>query len=746
MRIPPLVQKLLVTSLLVAGCSSGKEKPDEKPTAPPARPAFENPGGMWTPEQLTEHAETLKSLGLELEPSVLSNPMGPVLGAVVSLGGCSASFVSNQGLLVTNHHCVQGALQQNATPEKNLIKDGFLAATRADEVTAGPTARVFVTQSFKDITAQMTDGLTAIADDVARYKTLETRQKEAVAACEKDRPGIRCNVARYYEGAQFILIEQLEIRDIRLVYAPNAGIGNYGGEVDNWRWPRHTGDFSFLRAYVAPDGKSADFSPANVPFQPRHFLKVAQKPLKTGDLVFVAGYPGRTNRLKTAAEVKEAVEWFYPRRVQTFEMYIKLLEELSKTDKDIAIKGNGLLRGLNNYLTNTKGQLDGLVQGGLMAQKQQQEAELRTWMDAQESRKQTYAGVFEKMVLLEAELLKNREKDASLTDAVRFVRMPGVASMLVRMAEERVKPDAQRHPDFQERNWQRMEQSLQAMEKSYNSTMDRAMLVATLKRVSKLPAADQTELLGLVLGKTPPSDDAIVKAVDALYAKTTLEDVKVRISLLKSATTEELKKSKDPFIALGLQLRPLLKSMEDREEKYVGGMSVVRPRYIEALRAWSKTPVSSDANGTLRITYGTVRGYKPNAEAAEFTPFTTLTQVVAKNTNAEPFAVPPKLLDAVNQKKLGPYVDEAVKDVPVDFLADLHITGGNSGSATLNARGELVGVVFDGNIESMASDWVFIPSITRSIHVDIRYMAWVMDAVDGADHLLTEMGMTPSVP
>ncbi|MEW5855449.1 MAG: S46 family peptidase [Myxococcota bacterium] len=752
-----LRRPLLSLSLVLAvACGGGSKQtkqdpkpaqppPEQKAEQPPPKPAFENPGGMWTPQQLAEHAETLKGLGLEMDPALLTDPMSPVLGAVVSLGGCSASFVSPQGLLVTNHHCVQGALQFNATPEKNLIKDGFLAAKLEEEKSAGPAARVFVTTAFNDVTEKMVAGIDAVTDDQARYKEMEKRLKDLVATCEKDRPGIRCNVARYYEGAQYLLIEQMEIRDVRLVYAPNAGVGNYGGEVDNWRWPRHTGDFSFLRAYVGPDGKPADHAPTNVPYKPQHFLKLATKPLQPGDLVFVAGYPGRTNRLKTANEVKEAVEWEHPRRIAVYAMYIKVLEDLAKTDKEVAIRGNQLIRGLNNASTNIKGQLEGLTTGGVLAQKQQMEAALVTWIDQDPERKARYGAVFERMNALHAEMMKTREQDATVREVSFMVRLLGAASQIVRMAEERAKPDAERHPDYQERNWKRMQQGMEALDKSYNRTMDKALLTSSLTRILSLPEAERSEVLKLVLGKAAPSEESIKKAVDALYAKPTLEDVKVRVKLLTSATTAELKKSKDPLIALALAVRPLLKAAEDRGEKLQGAMALVRPKYIEALRAAAGKPVAPDANGTLRITYGTVRGYRPKADAEEYKPFTTLTEVVAKNKNEEPFQAPQKLLEAVQAKKYGPYTDVALNDVPVDFLADLDITGGNSGSATLNGRGELVGLAFDGNIESMASDWVFMPSVTRSIHVDARYMAWVMDTVDGADHLLTEMGLTPAV-
>jgi len=233
--------------------------------------------------------------------------------------------------------------------------------------------------------------------------------------------------------------------------------------------------------------------------------------------------------------------------------------------------------------------------------------------------------------------------------------------------------------------------------------------------------------------------------VAALYATTTLGDAQVRLDLLRKATTADLKKSKDPLVVLALELRPLMKEADDRHEAYAGRMAILKPKYMEALRAFRPATFAPDANSTLRITYGTVRSYKPTPDAAPYRPFTSLTEVLAKNKNAEPFDVPERLVAAAKAKKLGPYIDEKLGDVPVDFLSDLHITGGNSGSATINAKGELTGLVFDGNYESMASDWQFQPAITRSIHVDIRYVLWLLDAVDQGDHLLKEMGVEPKI-
>ena len=408
----------------------------------PLPPRYENPGGMWMPHQIAgAHAAKLKELGLAIDPAALSDPTSSVLGAVVSLGGCSASFVSPDGLIATNHHCATGALQHNSTADANLLKDGYLAKTRGDEKNNGPAARVFVTQKVSDVTDKIRGAIETVKDDRERFKAIERRQKETVAACEKDRPGIRCSVASFYEGASYYLVEQLEIRDVRLVWAPAAGIGNYGGEIDNWRWPRHTGDISLFRAYVGKDGKPADYSTDNVAYKPPHHLKLASSPLRENDLVMIAGYPGRTYSLKTKAEVDQAVGWWYPRREKMFSEYLSRLETATRDDKEAQIRATFYVRRFANALTNTKGQIEGLTKGGLAQEKEKAENELKATSPQAKA-------ALDDIAKAVAEDAKYNETDAALEE-IALPRLVGAAISIVRMAEERAKPDAQRDPEWQ---------------------------------------------------------------------------------------------------------------------------------------------------------------------------------------------------------------------------------------------------------------------------------------------------------
>ncbi|MFO0664594.1 MAG: S46 family peptidase [Polyangiaceae bacterium] len=770
-RVFPLIPLLL---LGMASSCGGEEPrvvttppvptalPTVTATAAPSAPApyvpkaarWENPGGMWMPSQMGAHAAKLKELGLAFDPAKLTDPTSDVLGAVVSLGGCSASFVSPEGLIVTNHHCAIGALQFNSSPTSNLLHDGFLAKTRADEKSNGPTFRVFVTQKSTDVTAQVRTPAVARMTDRARFAAVEKIEKELVSSCEKDRPGIRCTVGSFSDGAKYYLIEQLELRDIRLVYAPAEGVGNFGGEIDNWRWPRHAGDTTFFRAYVGKDGKPADYSPDNVPFKPPHHLKVASKPLREGDLVFVAGYPGRTYSLKTKTEVEEAVQFSYPRRIKMCEDYLASLEAVGKRDPDAAIKGNPFVRRFGNALTNAKGQLEGLTKNGLLENRTTSDRALAQFIDADPARKAKFGKVLAEIEALQKTNAKHREADAELRSEITSLpKMVSAAVTIVRMAEERPKADKDRDPDFQERNWPRLVQALEAMEKQFNEALDKEMLSKAISRALAVPKADRTTALALLAQLV--EKEAGVKAsdespaawngrVDALYAKTTLKDTKRRVALLKGATIADLRKEKDPLIAYAFKLRVLLKDAEEREKARDGRLMLLKPAYVEALTLQRGQEPAADANSTLRISYGTVRGYKPTADAPQYRPFTPISDIVKKHTGKEPFDVPENVLGAIKANRFGPYVDADLGEVPVDFLADLHITGGNSGSATLNDRGEITGLVFDGNYEAIASDWVFVPTVTRSIHVDFRYVLWLLDATAGAGHLLKEMGVKPA--
>jgi hypothetical protein len=695
---------------------------------------------MWMPQQMTlpGHADVFAKLGVELDPTKLADPLAAPLRAIVRLNSCSASFVSPDGLVVTNHHCVQTALQVNSTPERNLVENGFLAKTRGDEVPAGPAERVFVAESLTDVTAVIRAGLDAIKDPVKRKETVEKRVKEQLAACEKGKTGVRCKVAPFFRDGMYILIEELEIRDVRLVYVPSRSVGNYGGEIDNWRWPRHTGDFAFYRAYVGKDGRPADRSPDNVPYRPAHHLTISAKGLRPNDFVMIAGFPGRTTRTKTASEVKHDVEWYYPYFIEYAKQRYAIAEKHLSAEKETAIKAGVLKQRTQNGLEKISGVLAGLSSGELLQRKAELDAKSREW--AAQPGREKHAAAIAKLEQLIAEDQKRARADFERNQAFGASHLLASALGITYWAHERAKTDAARKPGYQERDMQPATSRVKQLTKEYDASLDRALLRLALVRALALPAADRP-WLSMLLGVTAKAviDEALIdKTLDAWYRDTKLADETLRLELLQKGTRASVAASKDPFMRAAQRVWKHYKAEEKRADAFAGEIMLAAPKYAEAMREALGGLLAPDANFTLRITYGTVK-----ARATGESPFTFASQIPGKDTGKDPFDAPKPMLAAIAAKQYGTYADASSGELPVNFLSDLDTTGGNSGSAVLDGRGHLVGLNFDSTIEGVASDVVFDGSMVRKIHVDARYMLWVMDKLDGADHLLEEMGVKP---
>ncbi|MEW6235617.1 MAG: S46 family peptidase, partial [Candidatus Omnitrophota bacterium] len=567
------------------------------------------PGGMWMPHQIAElHGETLKKMGLQLDPAVFADPLQFPLNAIVSLGGCSASFISADGLIITNYHCVRGALQYNSTENANLLKTGYLAHDRSQELFAGPTARVYVVTAIDDVTERMLNGAADLADGLERYKELEKREKQIVEAAEKSKPNTRCEVARFYGGGKFYLITKLEIKDVRLVYAPHNGVGEFGGEIDNWMWPRHDADFSLLRAYVGPDGKPAEYSKDNVPYKPKSFLKIADESFKPGDLAFVVGYPAVTERLTTAKEVVEEIEWRLPRTIRFYQQHIDVLNAVAKDDPDLKIKAAYTLAGLENYKKKYIGTLEGAQNEKLVQKKKDEEAALTLWIQSSLQNKQEYGNIIEKINGLIGESQKSRETNQTLKFLAyrRTAQLLNAAIDIVHMAEERPKPDLERDPDYQERNWKRLEQAQERLQKNYSRAIEQAIFELDLKDCFSLEEELRPQVVEDFLASADVSDETIHQKAEELFSGTKLGNLDERLNLLRSASIKDMQNSEDKLIQFALKLSPCLEKIKDKEKRLSGDMILARPIYYKALEAFHQGVLASDANGTIRISYGTV--------------------------------------------------------------------------------------------------------------------------------------------
>lgn len=688
--------------------------------------------GMWMPSQIPDLAPELRAAGMALDPAKLADLTGDPMGAVVSLGGCTASFVSPQGLIITNHHCVYGSLQFNSTTDSNLIENGFLAAKPADELPAAPGTYVYVTTGIRDVTKEVLGNPLVKLTDADYARQVERRSRELVDACEKP-GGRRCSVARFYEGSLFLEITQMEIRDVRLAYASGEGIGNFGGEVDNWMWPRHTGDFGFLRAYVGPDGKPADFAKENVPYRPRHFMKMATEGVKEGDFVWIAGYPGRTFRYRTADEVEMAHEFTLPQSVRWSKDEIALLEMENLRGKEVELANYARIRGMANGMKKYEGQLAAMRGGAVEEQRAARERELELSSRVGPS----------PLVALRAQVQERRkteQRDTVLAWLGRSSPMLGQAMTIWRMSEERPKPDIEREDGYRERDLSRYRQGIARAQRSIEPGSDRATLRYALQQAVALPAEQRIAILDETLAATGKADDAarIEALLDRLYAGTKMADLEARKAAAEQ-TSEELAKRGDSMLDLARALAPLSAERRETDRAFDGATLRVRPLYMKRLEALAGGKLYPDANGTLRFTYGKVTGYMPQ-DGAVYKSQTTVAGVVAKATGEKPFDAPPSLIEAARVIQPA-YLDARLRSVPVDFLSTCDITGGNSGSATLNGKGEIVGLAFDGNWEGVVSDYLFDPASVRTIHVDAIYIRWVMDEVDHAHNLLREMGL-----
>lgn len=702
--------------------------------------------GMWMPKQLPQIAKGLKAGGLALDPAKLKELTDFPMGAVVSLGGCTASFVSPQGLVVTNHHCAYGSIQYNSRPDRDLLKNGFYATTLADELPAAPGSRIYVTVDMKDVSAEILNDKTRALSGKARTDAIEATEKQLVAACEADK-GHRCNVYGFFGGLQYQLIKQLEIRDVRLVHAPATGVGLFGGDADNWIWPRHTGDYSFYRAYVGPDGKPADFSKDNKPYTPKHFLKVASptaSPLNEGDFVMVTGYPGRTNRHRLPTEVDFAFGWQQPTQNQLMGEAIDLIKAETAGRRDGEIKMAARMQGLQNYYKNLTGQQASYEGSDILARKQAGFDQLKAWVNADAKRRERYGAdlaateslIAERQAIARAEMLMGFTSPALLNSA----------RQLYEAALQRAKPDAERKSGYQERDVPRLRASQQSLERRYDEQTDKRLVAHFLAKYLAQPAGSLNAAVLGAFGLKAGQDEAAVRAqIDKLYAASKLGDTAARMEWLgKDAAA--FRASDDAFIKLAVALHDDDEMRENRDKELAGKLQKAYAGVQQAMidyHASRGEAVYPDANGTLRISYGKVQGRTPGTDGTTWTAFTTLRGIVAKHRGPDEaggeFNAPAEQLAAIKARNFGKYYVKGLDSVPVNFLATLDTTGGNSGSPVLNKKGELVGLLFDGTLDAVISDWDFNPKMVRSICLDSRYMLWQMSTVDKTTRLLQEM-------
>ena len=707
--------------------------------------------GQWTPDQIEKlDAKKLADLGLELSAEQLWNAQGDennggLMRAAVNLSGCSAAFISKQGLIATNHHCAYGALQANSTPEHDYLHDGFVARTQAEELPAkGRSVKVLRKQS--DVTKRIKDAADAAKDDTARDEVIDRTSKQIVDDCEAGGDGISCQVASFYNGSEYRLFEYVEFRDIRVVYAPPASVGEYGGEVDNWMWPRHTGDFALLRAYASAEQKPAEPADTNVPYEPANFLEVSTDGVSDGDFVAILGYPGRTQRYLSAAEVKRNIEQILPGIVDLYGEWIAILEAQAKRDEAVNIKVAATKKSLANRHKNSRGMLAGLDHMKLLEKRSKEEAELAQWANGEG--REAYKGVLEELTELSDEARATHDADFLLGALYYGPRSFAVAIDLVRNAHAKTLPDLERPSGFRDRDQKRLWSRQEGRLRDYDLEVDVELMASLLARVAKLDAVEGAtadawgELSKVVTSKggEPGNPRAFMGRARTLISGSTVQNEDELKALWDSATPASLAKSKDPLIKAAVGLVARYEERDAREKKRGGALARLRPKYFEMLRELREGPIYPDANSTLRFSYATVRGYD-KWDGTTQSPQSTLTEAVDKHTGAEPFNLPAKVRQKAPAAKHTYWSDPKLGDLPLCFMSDGDTTGGNSGSPVIDGKGRLVGFNFDRVWENIAGDFAYYDGHSRNISADVRHLLWMLDEVDDAAHILEEIGL-----
>ena len=687
--------------------------------------------GMWEPYELTKLQKELKQSGFSKDVSGLTDLFSHPMNAIVSLGGCSAAFVSTDGLIATNYHCIESSfLQFNSSKNENLFETGFVAKTKDAEKRSAPGARVYITTSSTEITDDVLKGISDQTESLRRSELIEKNKKRIIKNCESSEE-IECRVRSFFSGETYKLEKVLKIKDVRLVYAPPAYVGEYGGEIDNWMYPRHTGDFALLRAYVGKDQSIKEFNKENIPYKSKSFLKISAKGVSDGDFVMVLGYPGRTNRLLTFNEINWDLTTGFEESIKYLQRGIKLIDDHTNEADGSKLKYRGRKSGFENYFKKISGQNNGAKNFNLLEMEKENWEQFLKFANSNGSKIE--------LSLLE-ELLDLIDDSLDENLARRYYGNSTLISMaqrIYRNAVEQGKPDQERKQGYQERDQERIRNGIKRMDYSFDSRVDKAIFLDRLRSYSnfdaKLRRPDYSKNLLL-------DDDFELtkKKVSELYSSEfTTADAMMK---LKDMSLDELDSSNDPLIDFVRSIYPETLVYEKKYDERSARRQLLKSNFIKLLRQYYQSnnkEIYADANGTLRVTYGNVSGVELR-DGVYYKPFTTLEGIAEKHSGQEPFNVGDKLLNKISKKDYGTYYYEPIDSVPVNFISTLDITNGNSGSATINSDFDLVGLAFDGMLETIIADYKYI-SQARSISVDSRYLLWTLEKVEGADNILKEL-------
>ncbi len=694
--------------------------------------------GMWLlPLLKQQNTEQLKKLGLNLDPDEIYNPDGTSLkdAIVIFGGGCTGEIISPEGLLITNHHCGYGSIQQHSTVEHNYLKDGFWAMNKKDEIPT-PGLKVQFIDKIEDVTDYVKEALNNDPNpSPEKFLSGKFLKELATARAGKEylseNPWIEVEIKPFYGGNKYYMFTKKIYSDVRFVGAPPSSIGKFGADTDNWMWPRHTCDFSLFRVYTDKNGNPAKYSPDNVPLKAKKYLNISLAGIKDNDFTMIMGFPGSTNRYYTSWDIKQRRDISNAvridmRGIRQEEMLAEML-----ADPKVQIQYAAKYSGSSNYWKNSIGMNQAIDKLNLIAKKQKEETEFKTW--AQQQGKQIYADALDNI----REAVEKRDSvtyqlsmlNEALVNGVEFSRVPFSFKELKNALEQNNKDIIQKQ--------------LQELELTYHAFANKDYSPKVNKRVSKvmikayadrIKAQDRPDIFSLIEKKYKNNYD---KFVDDVFEKSIFGNEANLKKFIKRPTLKALKNDlmfsfaksvAEKRTELSLQQIPLNLQYDQAAKTYIAGLLG---------KEKEQTPYP-DANFSIRLTYGQVLPYQPK-DGVIYKNYTSLKGVMEKeNPDSWEFIVPEKLKDLYNNNDFGPYAREN-GEMPVCFISNNDITGGNSGSPVMNANGELIGLAFDGNWEAMSGDIVFEPELQRCINVDIRYVLFIIDKYAGAKHLIDEM-------
>jgi len=677
--------------------------------------------GMFPLNYLDEKA--LQNAGLKLTTRELFSPGEVSLAnALVKVGGCSGSFISSEGLIITNHHCVYGGVADLSSADNNYLENGFVAKDKTQELPIQMPCRI--TQSFEDVSAKVLQGIGKDLNPVARATAISDNIKKILAEEKVINPELTMEVSEMFVGKSYMLFRYLLISDVRLVFAPPVTIGQFGGDLDNWEWPRHNGDFSMVRAYVGPDGKPAPYSKNNVPFTPKRHLKINANGTKEGDFVFIMGYPGRTYRHESAPYLKFQQDIQLPTIQKWYSWYIRQMKTLSEGNESKFLAFAKEIQGLENVEKNYRGKMQGLMRTGLVDQKINDEAMM---MKLSETKNDEAI----KLAIPKLQSLWARKTElAAQRYHYQFLYNqsgPFYAAQSIRQFKSTI------NKSNEENKKKTITAFVSAMRQNY-AVIDKTLEISVLKEL--LPKINDNRKVKLkVNGKLP-----IAQWIDQNAKKDKLFDTAFVFGLLRN-NPEKLLNYQSGLTKLFDEVEEESMRIEYEWSLIDQEIKAIMPVYLDLKQEYKNGQFIPDANSTLRLTYGYIKRYKPN-DAEIHMPYTTLKGVFEKANTAPDYRLPSIVADKLRIKDIpAVFKDKETGEVAVAFLYNLDTTGGNSGSAVLDANGNLIGINFDRSFTATINDYAWNNQYSRSIGCDIRYVLFVVKYVGQADHLLKEIGI-----